>query len=406
VPCDEDATVTELQAENIEYQDTFRVDFGMVNLMRLESLSRGDSHRDHRIDFFRGVSLLVILVDHVELLTHVRWISNYTMHAFGPVDALDIFIFLSGYVFGIAYSKAWGRSDYRACQRKGLHRAGQLYFAQASLYLLIVTTILTFSFEQTIFVRLTRFREAAAEPIDISIHALILVYQPLGLDVLPLYILFLLIMPTLLCWMLQKNSLLPLMLSYGIYATTQLFPTLNLPLYPSGHWGYGWLFNPFSWQFLFSIAMTLAVNRRSQSLKVLKNKWTVVTSTVLVAVVSAIYMQQESNWEYSTEGVLPWTNKTTLGPLRIIYFLCFVHVAAFCLPVTARIWKSKIARPLINCGKHSLSVFCLGVLLTYACAALHELADLSNHQTKFVELGAIGCSLIFAYGLTLTKDRS
>lgn len=62
--------------------------------------------------------MLMILVDHIELLIGERWISNYTMASWGPADALDLFVFISGYVFGLAYDKTLVQKGLWGCQLK------------------------------------------------------------------------------------------------------------------------------------------------------------------------------------------------------------------------------------------------------------------------------------------------
>src|SRR3954447_8726570 len=65
--------------------------------------------RDVRIDFLRGVALLVIFVDHIAR----NPLSAFTPQALGLSDAAEAFVFMSGIVCGIVYSKAlltrgWG----------------------------------------------------------------------------------------------------------------------------------------------------------------------------------------------------------------------------------------------------------------------------------------------------------
>src|SRR5215475_10403831 len=57
--------------------------------------------RDLRIDFFRGLALYMILVDHVV----ADPISKFTYQRFGFSDAAEIFVFLSGISCGIVYSR-------------------------------------------------------------------------------------------------------------------------------------------------------------------------------------------------------------------------------------------------------------------------------------------------------------
>lgn len=357
-------------------------------------------HRDLRIDFFRGLALLIILVNHIEFITHVSWFSSYNLHAIGPADAFDVFIFLSGYVFGIVYTKAWALHGYWGCQLKAFRRAWQLHIAHFGMYLFTLAAFFFLSLERTSIQGLMQFNEALSAPLSMSVKAFVLIYQPLVIDILPLYIVILLIMPSLLCLMLNNKAYIAVVLSYLAYAATQLFP-----LFPLGSGGTGWIFNPISWQFLFTIAMALAVQNRNKSTKILNGNFVLGISVVFIVVVSTVYVQNETDWRYSMEGILPWTNKRTLGPLRLIYFLCLIRVATFCFPAAANFWQTKLAKPLVICGQNSLAVYCLGILLTYSCVVAHKLRGLNDLQVLFAELGAIGCSLAFAYGITMFKRK-
>jgi len=351
------------------------------------------SQRDLRIDFFRGIVLLIILVEHIEWQTGVNWLVQFAPHVIGPIDALDIFVFLSGYVFGLVYSRILERKGFWPCYRKALRRMVQLYIANNVIFLLVLAAISFFSLEQTSFVRNTHFSEATNQPIISSLLTFGLVYQPYNFDILPLYIVLLALMPVLL--LLSRDWRVGLLISSILYTITQLHPAFNLPLVMTGK--EKWIFNPFSWQFLFAFAMVLSSHRKHQIRKRLENQWILWLSVIVITVVTAAYQTSINYTGQSTHGVLPWIDKTTLGPLRLFYFLCFVRVVSFCLPESAMFWHTKIATPIVRCGQHSLPVFCLGILLTYTCIAWKEVANLGNLLTMAIELGAIGISVAFAF---------
>jgi hypothetical protein len=67
------------------------------------------SERDLRLDFFRGIALFSIFID------HVAWnslLAQFTLQALGFSDAAEVFIFISGYTAGMVYG--------RAIERQGL----------------------------------------------------------------------------------------------------------------------------------------------------------------------------------------------------------------------------------------------------------------------------------------------
>src|SRR5215470_10626293 len=55
--------------------------------------------RDLRVDFFRGLALLIIFIDHIP----ENVFALITLRNFGFSDATEIFIFLSGYSAGYVF---------------------------------------------------------------------------------------------------------------------------------------------------------------------------------------------------------------------------------------------------------------------------------------------------------------
>ena len=57
--------------------------------------------RDHRIDFWRGVALVMIFFNHVP---GTLW-ENFTSRNFGFSDAAELFVFLAGFAAAFAYGR-------------------------------------------------------------------------------------------------------------------------------------------------------------------------------------------------------------------------------------------------------------------------------------------------------------
>ena len=79
--------------------------------------------RDMRIDFFRGIALLMILVDHVR----GDPISRFTYQNLGFSDAAEIFVFLSGTSCGIVYSRVLARGGWIGFSKAITKRAALIY---------------------------------------------------------------------------------------------------------------------------------------------------------------------------------------------------------------------------------------------------------------------------------------
>ena len=68
------------------------------------------SPRDLRIDFFRGLALVMIFVNHVP----GNVFETLTSRNFGFSDATEIFVFLAGYAAALDYSRNFGEQGFAA----------------------------------------------------------------------------------------------------------------------------------------------------------------------------------------------------------------------------------------------------------------------------------------------------
>ena len=57
-------------------------------------------------------------------------------------------------------------------------------------------------------------------------------------------------------------------------------------------------------------------------------------------------------------------SKTSLSPLRFANVLVLALLIARLIPPQAKFLAGRAARPFVMCGRHSLHVFCLGILLS------------------------------------------
>src|SRR5947209_2398240 len=136
-----------------------------------------------------------------------------------------------------------------------------------------------------------------------------------NVNILPLYMMLLLMTPVL--WLLaRRDDRLMLLASAALYVVARVF-SLNLPTWPIDG---GWYFNPFAWQLLFAIG--LFVGRRiRQGIPYDARLWTL--SGVVVAVSAFLITDGfglfPTLWE-EVRGFLD-TDKTDLGVIRLMHFL-------------------------------------------------------------------------------------
>ena len=320
------------------------------------------SSRDLRLDFFRGVALVLIFIDHIP----ENILGYFTLQGIAPYDAAEVFIFISGFTAALVYGRALHASGAFYAAAQVLRRAWQLYVAHIFLFVLFIAevsyTVLTVN--NPMYNEEMRIGRFLAEPHLAIIHGLLLQFQPAFLDILPLYIVLLLVFPLIL---IGFRASVPAVLggSLLLYAAVQA-SGLSMPGYPPGH---SWFFNPLAWQLLFTIGAALGYGGLRGAGWQARGRVLLPAATAIVAVATCVKLSWTVHgvWEpfpaFFIKNLWP-IDKTNLSPVRLIPFLALVVVVAAAVPRTARFLETPAAAQLILLGRHSLEVFCLGILLS------------------------------------------
>lgn len=318
--------------------------------------------RDLRLDFFRGLSLVFIFIDHVpeNVLTY------FTLQAVTFFDAAEVFIFISGFTAALVYGRRLASKGALYATAQVLRRAWQLYVAHIFLFVLFIAEVsyTASAFKNPMYNEEMRVAEFLDEPHIAVVKALLLEFQPAFLDILPLYIVMLLIFPAVLIGM-QRHWLLVIVPSALLYLAVQVFD-ITVPAYPEGH---VWFFNPLAWQFLFVSGAVLGDRTARGAMP----SALVRAGYPIAAIVFAVSLAVRLSW--TIHGVYPpfhawfikalWpVDKNNLAPIRLLPFFAMVVLVAVHVPREARFLRSAAARPLMLCGRNSLEIFCLGILLS------------------------------------------
>src|SRR5712692_3681115 len=173
--------------------------------------------RDLRLDLFRGIALWLIFLDHIPT-NIVNWV---TIRNYGFSDAAEIFIFISGYTAAFVYGRAMRERGFTIAGARILKRAWQIYVAHIFLFMIYIAEIayVTASFENPLFAEEMNAIDFLKQPDVTIIQALLLKFKPSNMDVLPLYIILLLLFPPTL-WLLRLQSTMALGGSVLLYVLT------------------------------------------------------------------------------------------------------------------------------------------------------------------------------------------
>ena len=369
---------------------------------RIRSEPSQKRDRDPRVDFFRGLALWFIFLDHIP----ANAIGEFTLRNFGFSDATEIFVFISGYSAAIAYGRTDRRFGFTFMTAHVWRRCWQLYVAHLILFVFYTAQIayLAARFSNPMYVEelnITRFLDA---PHIALIEALTLRFRPANLDILPLYIVMLFVFPFALR-ALRVAPLACLAVSVAMYLAAR-FLGWNFPTAVPGE---GWYFNPFAWQLLFVIGALCALAPPSWKPVMRWRAWLGLVAAVYLLLSIAVVV----SWRITSLGdAMPlWlaeflypVDKTNLDILRLMHFLALAYLLAHFIPDDARFLRQRWASPLVACGRQSLYVFCLGIFLSFAAHFL--LTELNGPLVLQLAVSVAGLALMTALAVLMNWYRA
>jgi hypothetical protein len=328
-----------------------------------EKPSMAPSARDLRLDLFRGLALWLIFLDHIPS-NAVSWI---TIRNYGFSDATEIFVFISGYTAAFVYGRAMREHGFIVSSARVLKRAWQIYVAHVFLFAIYLAEIayVAHSFENPLYTEEMGVLDFMKSPDVTILQALLLKFKPVNMDVLPLYIVLLVMFAPML-WLLLRAPNVALIASALLYTFAHVF-AWNMPAYPHGVW----VFNPFAWQLLFVFGAWCAVGGAEKLSPWLNSR--LVRTLAVACLVFAFCITM--TWYFPRLGVfvpkfvsdiLYPIDKANLDVLRMLHFFALAIVTLAFVPRGWPALKRLLFQPAIVCGQHSLAIFCLGVFLAFA----------------------------------------
>src|SRR5882724_8136087 len=323
------------------------------------------SERDLRLDFFRGIALFSIFIDH---LAWNSLLAQFTLQALGFSDAAEVFILISGYTAGMVYGRAIERQGFLVAGLRVYHRVWQLYIAHVFLFMMFMAMVAytVGALNNSLYAEELGAANFLNEPGVAVTKALTLQFQPAFMDILPLYIVLLAVLPLVLVgFRLWPAGVLAA--SFGLWGVAQLNQSIALAAYPGPD--HVWFFNPFCWQALFFLGAWCGWRGVRGGIPWLTNRWLVWLAAASALAGLLIRSSWTLHWLYDPfpalfgDALWPLLSKTNLAALRFANVLVLALLVARLIPAQAAFLAGRVARPCIMCGRHSLHVFCLGILL-------------------------------------------
>ncbi|RMX03485.1 OpgC domain-containing protein [Corticibacter populi] len=315
------------------------------------------------LDALRGLMLVLMTLTHLPTR-----LTAPTGQPFGYVSAAEGFVLLSAFMAGMVYGRRSLRDGLPAMRDALWQRAGKIYVCHALMLLFLFTVVaaLAVRIGQPGAVGLMRY--FLENPFTGWFASLALIYMPPLLDILPIYVLFMLASPLLLShglrhgWgaILSVSVLFWLGAQFGIgdwlYDTIAVAIGLSVPLNETGS------FSIWAWQLIWVMGLWLGASLAQGRAQVFAlPRWSV-TLAVALALTFLVWRHVVGQVPFAigSAGNL-WFDKWTLGPLRMINLFALLAVALHFGPRLA----AYLPRPrfLITLGQASLPVFCAHLVI-------------------------------------------
>ncbi|WP_038207551.1 OpgC domain-containing protein [Xenophilus azovorans] len=316
--------------------------------------------RHWEIDALRGLMLVLMTVTHLP----TRF-TDPLGQPFGWVSAAEGFVLLSAFMTGLVYSRYARRDGVETMRRAFWRRALKIYLCHAALLLFLFTAIAAVGLrvEPPAVRNLLSFY--LAQPREGFLWGLLLVYEPALLDILPMYIFFMLMSPWVLAYALRHGwagvllasgalwALAQFGLSERLYGLAVAFTHIPVPFHEMG------AFNAFAWQFLWFAGLWLGAQRSAPDAPPLRLGWPVVLPAAAVALAGFAWRH------FGAHGQAPFgadvqlnllVDKWQLGPLRLLDLIALGVLAVRFGPALARALPRM--RWLEMLGRASLPAFC------------------------------------------------
>jgi hypothetical protein len=333
--------------------------------------------KPNAVDFWRGFALVSIFVNHVPGI----YFERLTHRNFSISDSAELFVFLAGWSLGLLVGS---RDAQRSLSVLGFRLGGrslQIYAAHILISSLALALLAATAYLMDNSLILDWHNASAFfhDPQHVQMGIVLLTHQLGYFDILPLYVVLMLVAPAFaVIDRLARPLLVPL--SLALYFASLVVP-FTAPTWPvEGQW----FFNPFTWQAIFVLGFALSRDEGLGAV-VRRNITPIRYAAAPIVFIAAVLVW--FNWfpdptRLPEPRLLFLNGKSFLTPMRLIQFLALAAVFSAFFPLILR-WVPWLAEPMSILGRNSLNVFCVGSLLS-----------LSGQIVRFLYAGSVAVDTV------------
>jgi hypothetical protein len=293
--------------------------------------------------------------------------SAYAGEPFGFISDAEGFVFLSAFLVGWIYVARARKNGIPAMRHAVWRRAFKIYACQVGLllFLLVVVAPIGDAKSQAAVTNLVSFFNR--EPSAALPSALVLLYAPALLDILPLYTLFMLATPAVLTLSLRRGWAPILTFSFGLWILAQfgvgkaVYQTIasamrfDMPYRDTG------AFSLLAWQLLWIIGLWMGSTKAEGREGDLATPRWIAAPAAVVALVFILWRHAVGEIPFPSGNELNVLfDKWHLSPLRLLDFFALVvvilHWGNLLAPWFGRLFLARL-------GAASLPVFCAHLVI-------------------------------------------
>ena len=355
-----------------------------------------------QIDALRGVMLVLMTLTHVPTK-----FSSPAGQPLGYVSAAEGFVLLSAFMAGSVYTARQRKAGVEKMRTDFLRRVAKIYLSQTALLLFLFSAVsaIGIAVGQSAVTNLVSFY--LQHPVDAIVGALLLVYNPPLLDILPMYIFFMLASSLVLVHAERRGWGVLLAISVALWFGAQFglgrllydgvvaATGFSIPLAETG------AFEIVAWQMLWMLGLWMGAGHAAGMPRPRFPPWLVACAAV-VAAVCLVWRHAVGQAPFGdAHGLDLLFDKWKLGPLRLLDLFALLILAMHFEPWLTR--RLPRLRPLEVLGAASLPVFCTHLVI--ALLALAILGEASPRRSWWFDAAILAGSFAVLYAVALVSER-
>jgi len=318
--------------------------------------------RDLRLDIIRGWLQVSIFGAHAVGSAF----GAYGIHAvWGLSDSSGQFVFLSGFVLASVFTLKASRDGEGPAARDTWRRAARLYLTHLIVFFMFGALIIWSEMALPLPGEVDRlaWRPLVEDPLAALPAAAALLYLPNYVDVLPVFILCMLVLPGFL-WLAERVGAWALLPSFLLWAGVQAGLWQYWSVLPVG-------LDPLAWQFVFMLGAWFGRAALLHGPRLRPHAALIAAALLLMALgfLQRLGEGLEAGWVLDVETAWTLAGKAHIGPLGLLHGLALAYLVAVLVPREARWMHHPAAQAMAAVGRHSLNIFCLGIFLSWGVTA-------------------------------------